>query len=321
MKDQDLQELMDVGGGATGTTKTPAPVAKTATLPNSKKQGDMSPVKQGSSEVGYDEVQDTNSENNTAPTGDMSAKNKASIAMKEEMGALFADADLSEEFVEKAATIFEAAVYAKVESLREEMEEQYNGMLEEQVVEVIEELTTKVDDYMNYVVSEWMTDNEVAIESSLRSEISEEFIDGLKTLFTEHYINIPEEKVEVVEELASKVEELEERLNETLEQNIALNRIINENAKEAIFYDVSEGLATTQVDKFKTLAESVEFADIDSFKQKLELIKENYFSGRTVKQSMLNEESSIGEDLEPADKIATGQVANYVHAISRTVKK
>lgn len=317
---QDLQEFMDVGGGATGTTKVPAPAAKTAMLPNSKKQGDMSAPMQGSSKVGEDDVQDTNSENNTAPTGDMSAKNKASVSMKEDMDALFTGEELSEEFREKATTIFEAAVSARVESLREELEAQYEQQLEEQVVQVVEDITTKVDDYMNYVVKEWMEENEVAIESTLRSEITEEFIEGLKNLFTEHYIDIPEEKVDVVEELSVRVEELESRLNETLEQNIELNKTISEHTKEAIFYEVAEGLAATQADKFKSLAEGVEYNDADTYKRKLEIVKENYFANKVTKSSMLEEEVSIGETLEPT-KRASGPVASYVSAISRTVKK
>lgn len=312
---QDLQELMDVGGGQTGVSKSPEPTTKTATLPNSKKQGDLAPQKLEG------EVQDTNSENNTNPTADMSAKNKASVAMKEEIDGLFDGQDLSEEFKEKAVTIFEAAVHAKVEAIREEIESEYEAQLEEQIVSVVEDITTKVDDYMNYVVKEWMEENEVAIESSLRSEITEEFIDGLKTLFTEHYISIPEEKVDVVEELSARVEELESKLNESIEQNIELSKSIDEHTKHAIFDEVAEGLVATQADKFKTLAEGVEFNDAASYKRKLEIVKENYFSGKVVKSNMIEEEVENAEEPAPTAPKLSGPVSHYVSAITRTIKK
>ena len=322
---QDLQELMDVGGGQTGTTKVPEPVAKKATLPNSKDQGDKSAIK-GATSAGYDSVEDTDSENNTKPTGDMSAKNKASISMKsssasssmkEEVDELFGEAELTEEFKEKAATIFEAAVNARAL----EIKEQYEQMLEEQVLEVIEEITTKVDDYMNYVVQEWMAENEVAIESTLRNEISEEFIEGLKNLFAEHYIDIPEDKVDVVEELSSKVEELESKLNETLESNIELNKVLTDFVKDKVFTDVSEGLADTQVDKLKALVEGVDFDDVESYTRKLEIVKDNYFSTKKSVPSMLEEEVNSAEEPAVAPVKLSGPVSSYVHAISRTVKK
>lgn len=312
---EKLDEFMDVGGGQTGTTKVPSPEAKTATLPNSKKQGDLSPQKVEG------EVQDTNSENNTHPTGDMSAKNKSSVSMKEDMEALFGSEDLTEEFKEKATTIFEAAVYAKVEAIKEELEADYNAKLEEQVTQVVEDINTKVDDYMNYVVTEWMENNEVAITSTLRAEISEEFIDGLKNLFNEHYIEVPEDKVDVLEELSAQVEELEAKLNETIEENINLAKSMNEFVKEAIFVEVSEGLAATQVDKFKTLAEGVEFNDESTFRRKLEIVKENYFSEKVAKSNIIEEEVQNADEPAPTAPKLPGTVANYVRAISRTVKK
>lgn len=313
---EKLDEFMDVGGGQTGTTKVPSPEAKTATLPNSKKQGDLSPQKLEG------EVQDTDSQNNTKPTGDMSAKNKSSVSMKEDMEALFGSEDLTEEFKEKASTIFEAAVHAKIEEIKETLEEEYNSKLEEQVSQVVEDLNAKVDDYMNYVVAEWMENNEVAITSTLRAEIAEEFIGGLKTLFTEHYIDVPEDKVDVLEELSAQVEELEAKLNDTIEENINLAKSMSEFVKEAIFTEVSEGLAATQVDKFKTLAEGVEFNDEDTFRRKLEIVKENYFSEKKVaKSNILEEEIQNADEPAPTAPKLSGVVANYVSAISRTVKK
>jgi len=321
MTEQQLQELKDVGGGATGASKVAEPAPKKATLPNSKDQGEKTAMKSATA-VGHDEIQDTDPENNTKATADTSAQNKASVSMKEDMDALFSGEDaLSEDFKLKAATIYEAAVNAQVETRVAELEEQFALQLEEQVETIVEELSSKIDDYMNYVVNEWMTENEVAIESSLRSEITEEFIDGLRNLFNEHYIDIPEDKVEVVEELAARVEELENRLNESLEENIELSKTISEQAKLAILDEVSEGLVPTQADKFMSLAEGVEFSDAATYKKKLELVKENYFGVKSVKPTMLEEEVSIGDTPEAETKKVTGPVASYVHAISRTVKK
>ena len=320
---QEINEFMDVGGGATGASKVPEPVAKTATLPNSKKQGDTSPQKVEG------EVEDTDSENNTKPTGDMSAKNRASIqthggsgAMKEDMENLFQGEDLSEEFKEKATTIFEAAVGAKVSEITEQLQAEFDAKLEEQVVSVVGELSETLDDYLNYIVNGWLEENEVAIETSLRSEITEEFIEGLKNLFVEHYIDIPEDKVDVVEELSVKVEELEGKLNEAMNDNIELNKALQENAKNQIFAEVSEGLADTQADKFATLAENVQFEDVDSYRRKLEIVKENYFSAKKVRSNIIQEEVDNASDEAQAQPVKmTGPVANYVQAISRSIKK
>jgi hypothetical protein len=316
MTTKQLDELMDVGGGQTGTSKVPQPVAKTATLPNSKRQGDLSPQKLDG------EVQDTDSENNTNSTGDMSASNKSSVSMKEDMEALFGGEELTEEFKSKVTTIFEAAVHAKVEEIRAQLEEEYQASLEKTLSESIEEITGRIDDYMNYAVNEWMEENEVAIESSLRSDITEEFIDGLKQLFVEHYIEIPEDKLDVLGELAERVEELEEKLNEAVETNIGLNKSLAEEIKNRIFNEVSEGLVVTQSEKFKTLSEGVDFTDEDSYKQKLEIVKENYFADKKVKSVNLVE-SEIENAEEPVQKVfpASGPVANYVQAIARTIKK
>jgi hypothetical protein len=319
---QDLNELMDVGGGATGASKVPEPVAKTATLPNSKKQGDLLPQKLEG------DVEDTDSENNTKPTGDMSAKNRASVethgggSMKEDMEVLFDGEDLSEEFKNKATTIFEAAVGAKIALITEELESEYQNKLEESLSIAIKDISTKLDDYMNYVVQEWMEENRVAIESSLRSEVTEEFIEGLKSLFAEHYIEIPEDKVNVVEELSDRVEELEEKLNEAISDNIELNKHLTESVKSLVFADVAEDLADTQIDKFASLAEGVVFVDADNYKRKLEIVKETYFSSKMVKSNMIQEEvDNAGDESLALPVKLSGPVANYVQAISRTIKK
>jgi len=318
-KEQDLIEKVVSGGGATGQSMTADATGSVAQAPgNSKKQGDSMPKSQNPAGTG---IEETDPESNVKPTGDMSAQNRSSVSMKEEIKGLFLGQDLSEEFKEKATTIFEAAVHAKVEELREQLEQEYEVKLQEQVVSAVEEISTSVDDYMNYVVTEWMSENEVAIHSSLRSEVTEEFINGMKTLFEQHYIDIPEDKVDVVEELSAKVEALEDKLNESLNSNIELNKILIDYTKEDIFAEVSEGLVAIQADKFKTLAEGVEFTNAETYRRKLEIVKENYFSGKIVKSNMIEEEVDNAEDSEVAAPKASGQVSRYVSAISRTIKK
>lgn len=322
---QDLQEKVEVGGGATGASKAAEPTGGTATLPNSKKQGNLSPEK-----IEGEDCEDTSTENNTKPTGDNSASNKASVAMKasaaavakEEVELMFDGEDLSESFKEKATTFFQAAVYARLEEETARLEEEYNTKLEEQVAVIVEDLSTKVDDYLNYVVEQWMDENEVAIESSLRSEITEQFIEGFRELCIENNVELPEEKIDVVGELGAQIDELESKLNEAIDANIELKKALNEQTKELVFAEVAEGMAATQVDKFATLAEGVDFDDAETYKRKLELVKENYFTEKKTGTLISESEEASAEGIqEPAAPALSGPVANYVQAISRTVKK
>ena len=255
---------------------------------------------------------------------DAAAKNAASVAMKgavkEDVAELFAGEQLSEEFKEKTAVLFEAAVNAKVIAEVARIEEEYETKLEEEVAQVTDTLTEQIDHYMSYVAQNWLEENQVAIDNSLRNELAEDFIMGLRNLFAEHYVQFPDEQVDAVEALAEKVEELEARLNEQLEKNIELSAIAEERNKEKIFAEVSEGLALTQVDKFKTLTEGVEFENNpDNYKKKLEIVKEKYFG---IKQapSTLNEEVEEPTATQEV-KYLEPQIANYAKAISRTIKK
>lgn len=321
---RDLKsEEVEVGGGATGSSKVPDPTTKQADVAPGRKKAPGMPAEKLTTD-GVTSVEDTDDENNTAPTGDMSAKNKASVAMKSEhVEAMFDGEELSEQFKEKVSTIFEAAVNFKLNELAEELHAEYETKLteeverlEEQQIVELEELTNKIDQYLNYVVEQWIKENEVAVEASLRSEVTEDFIAGLKNLFSEHYIDIPDDKVNVVEELATRVEELEAKLNESINENIDLKKSINEMASEEIFAEISEGLTVSQSEKLKKLAEGVIFEDIDSFKKKLQIVKENYFpSNDGKKTSHLLEESFDGEEPE----VVTSQaMSKYVRAISRT---
>ena len=268
----------------------------------------------------------------TAPTtkpSDASSKTVDSLKKEEaevegfvveDINAIFADdATISEEFKSKVSTIFEARVQDRVSQITEEQETRYASMLEEAVEEVKEDLTEKVNDYLSYVVEQWIADNEIAIESGLRSELTEDFIAGLRNLFAEHYIDVPAEKVDLVEELASKVEELETSLNEEIERGIDLSKALVESRKVEITHEVTEGLTATQVEKIKSLAESVEFSTAEEYKAKLETIRENYFPSEVKKAS----EAQLHEQVEDGseDKKASGFVDPFVAATMAAISK
>jgi hypothetical protein len=237
---------------------------------------------------------------------------------KEDIDALFADdSTISEEFKTKAATIFEARVFDRVNQIEEEIEAKYADMLSEAVDQIKSDLTTKVDDYLNYVVEQWLADNEIAIESGLRAELTEEFIAGLRNLFAEHYIDVPAEKVDLVDELAGKVEELESKLNEEIERGISYAKALVESRKSEITREVTEGLTTTQAEKVKTLAESVEFSTEEEYKEKLETIRENYFPSGVKKANETQLHETV-EETEEQKVIADPFVAAVSKAISKT---
>lgn len=326
MKEKELYEKVVNKGGQNGDTTIADPVAKNATIPGAGQNKEGLKKVEDVANIGQEE---TDAANNTKPTADAAASNKASVAMKEESSkeeftieVAFEGEDLSEEFKEKAVTIFEAAVSAKVESIKADLEEQSRKQVEEQVAEVTSKLSDQIDNYLNYVVEQWMQENEIAIESSLRTEITEEFIDGLRDLFAENYIEIPEDKLDVLESLASKVEELEAKLNESINSNIQLSGTVKEYAKESIFAKVAEGLTVSQKEKFSSLAEGVDYIDDETYAKKLQIVKENYFKDTSVAAQTISESEVESAEEQTADKPRlSGPVANYVHAISRTVKK
>lgn len=240
------------------------------------------------------------------------------VDMNEHVQALFAGEDLSEEFMEKAVTIFEAAVKSKMQSEIARLEEAYAATLEEEVETIKEELSNNVDDYLNYVVEQWVSDNEVAIEAGLRSELTEDFIAGLRQLFAENYIDIPEDKISVVEELGSKVEELETKLNEEIERNVELTKILSESTKDAIMHSMTEGLTATQAEKLKSLAENVDFVDAESYSTKIQTLRENYFPSSVKPQTELDRiesgtegQTMIAEENNPMSK--------YVRALGKSL--
>lgn len=247
---------------------------------------------------------------------------KEEVDVSSDIDALFADdSTISEEFKQKATTIFEARVYDHIQKIEEETESRYASMLEEAVESVKSDLTEKVNDYLSYVVEQWIAENEIAIESGLRSELTEDFIGGLRNLFAEHYIDVPSEKVDLVEELAGKVEQLETSLNEEIERSIDLSKALVESYKTEIAREVSEGLAATQVEKIKSLAEGVEFSTAEDYKEKLVTIRENYFPTgiKKVEEASLNEQVEDGSESKK-QSIADPFVAAAMQAITKTAK-
>jgi hypothetical protein len=238
--------------------------------------------------------------------------------MKEDVNALFSDdSTISEEFKFKAATIFEARINDRIQQIEEEVEVRYASMFEEAVEEIKNDLTTKVNDYLEYVVEQWLADNEIAIESGLRSEITEEFIAGLRNLFAEHYIDVPEDKVDLVDELAGQVEQLEDKLNEEMQYGIELRKALIESTKNEIVRNVCDGLAATQVEKIKSLAESVEFSTEEEYTEKLETIRENYFPSGIKKADVTH----LQEQYEDADNEKKVIHDPYVAMVSQAISK
>ena len=238
-----------------------------------------------------------------------------SINVKEDVAALVSGEGLSEEFQEKAATIFEAAVKSKIRSEIVRMEEDYRKQLEESIEEQKEELATKADDYLQYVVEEWMKENELAIERGLKGEIAEDFIAGLKQLFEDHYIDVPDEKYDVLEAQSEKITELEDRLNEMLEENIERKKVVESLTRETVIVEVSDDLAETEEEKFKELVEDVEYTDEHSFRNKLNTLKESYFPKTGGEESFIidDEHSEIAQDIDTTDTIKS-----YMSAISKS---
>ena len=252
-------------------------------------------------------------------------KEDLEIDVKDDMDALVGGEDLSEEFKTKAATIFETAVSAKVISevnqRIEELEEQYVQEITEAKEEHKSTMTEKVDGYLNYVVEEWMTENELAVEKGIRSELVEDFMTGLKTLFTEHYIDIPEEKVDLVDDLFGKVEDLEQKLDESINNNVEMKKELAEFKKEDTLREVSKDLADTEKEKLGKLAEGIDFEDEQQYTEKLEVIKENYFPTSTQKTETITEELENTEEEETSSEVSADPVmSRYVSALTRNNK-
>jgi len=222
----------------------------------------------------------------------------AEYDIEEDVNALLGGEELSEEFKEKAKTIFEAAIHSKVAGIKEELEQAYAVALAEEVQEIKESLAERVDSYLEYVADEWFEENALAIEHGLKTEMTESFLQGMRSLFEEHYVTIPEEKYDVLESMVEKLDDMETKLNEQIEKNISLNKRLAESVADGILDQVSEGLAQTQKEKLASLAESVEFESEEAYREKLETLKESYFASKPKSSSAKTETLSEGVDVQ-----------------------
>ena len=242
------------------------------------------------------------------------------IDLSDDVKALVSsDADLSEDFKDKAATIFETAVKTRIKEQTKILEAQYEKKLASETETVKEAMVEKVDSYLNYVVEEWMKENELAVERGIRTEIAEDFITGLKGLFKEHYIDVPEEKYNVLEDLTDQVKELEGKLNEQIEKNVNLSKDVSESNREKLIASVSADLAETEKEKFASMAENVEYDSAEKFQEKLETIKESYFPKTKIEETASGDEvDSVAANI-PADAGTSDAMAAYTAAISKNL--
>lgn len=241
-------------------------------------------------------------------------------AVQEDLAALFDGSDLSEDFKEQATVIFEAAINEKVSNVVAALEEQYDNQLTEEVAAIEEALVEKIDSYLDYVVDQWVEENKLAIESGIKAEVVESFMEGLKGLFTEHYVDAPEEKLDILAQAQAEVEKLKSTLSASINENIELSKKLEAAEADKAFSEVTEGLAATQVEKLRVLAEGLESADISSYKKKLGMIKESYFVGKKIESQA---QQQLNEEVTPVvtDKAVDPIMQKYAAAISRSVQK
>ena len=233
------------------------------------------------------------------------------IDVADDVAALLEGEELSKEFQEKTATIFEAAVKSKIEQVAEQLEEQFQAAFDEEIASHKSELTERIDSYLEFVANEWINENALAVETGIRGELSESFMSGLKTLFEEHYVEIPEEKYDVLEAMTSKLDEMETKLNEQIESNVELTKRLSSSVSDNILDEVSEGLALSQKDKLSELSKGVEFESEEQYREKLTTLKESYFNAKpVVESSEVTSEESIVEEHSPA-------MSQYLSALTK----
>ena len=230
----------------------------------------------------------------------------------DDVNALLGGEELSEEFKAKAKTIFETALKTKVAEVRKLLEQQYEEKLGEEIIEAKEALAERVDSYLEYVADEWFTENQLAVENGLKEELTQSFLGGMKSLFEEHYVSIPEDKYDVLESMVEKLDDMESKLNEQIEKNISLNKRLAESVADGILDEVSEGLASTQKEKLASLAESVEFESENNYREKLETLKQSYFA---QKSSPAVKTETLSEGLDATPESTTGSMAAYLKTL------
>ena len=249
---------------------------------------------------------------------------EAEFNVEEDVAALFSGEELSEEFQDKARTIFETAIKSKVEEVKEQIQVQYQAQLVEEVAAVKTELTERVDSYLEYVAQEWLEENQLAIEHGLKTEMTESFLNGMKSLFEDHYVTIPEEKYDVIESMVDKLDEMESKLNEQIDKNVALNKRLAESTADVIFAEVAEGLAVTQKEKLASLAENVEFDSEETYREKLVTLRNSYFSESATSAQRDAAETVVESTQEQTTTAApeAGSIMEaYLQTLSRVSKK
>ena len=237
--------------------------------------------------------------------------------IEEDVNALLGGEELSEEFKEKAKVVFESALMAKVNEIKETLEVQYQERIAEEVEEIKEALEERVDSYLEYVADEWFTENQLAVEYGLKTEMTESFLEGMKGLFEAHYVSIPEDKYDVLESMVEKLDDMETKLNEQIEKNIHLNQRLAESVADGIFDEISEGLAATQKEKLSSLAESVEFESEEEYREKLEMLKESYFPANKAPKAHTE---TLSEGVDHSTESVSGPMANYLRTLQAVAK-
>jgi hypothetical protein len=243
------------------------------------------------------------------------------IDIDADINALIAGEELSEEFQDKARTIFETAIKSKVATVKEELQSAYEKVLVEEVEAVKKDLTARVDSYLEYVADEWVKENQLSVEEGLKAEMTDSFLDGMKKLFEEHYVTIPEDKYDVLESMVDKLDEMESKLNEQIDKNVNLNRRLAESVADVIFSEVTEGLALSQKDKLAKLAENVEFDSEDTYREKLVKLKESYFPSNTSAPKKDDSDTLISEGVEEPAKQYSTRMDAYLQTLGRVAKK
>ena len=260
------------------------------------------------------------SEEETTTDEVVEEEEKIEYSVEDDINALIEGEELSESFREKAATIFEAAINSKVKGIKEELTASYEEKLIEEVASIKEELKDRVDSYLEYVADEWIAENQLAVESGLKEEMTESFISGMKSLFEEHYVTIPEEKYDVIESMVDKLDEMEGKLNEQIEKNVALNKRLAESVSDVVFAEVTEGLAQTQKDKLAGLVDNVEFESETAYREKLETLKESYFPTQKAQRNAT--ENLTEEAGSPVETIThSPSMEAYLKTLTRVSKK
>ena len=237
------------------------------------------------------------------------------VDIEEDVNALFGGEDLSEEFKEKAKLVFETALNSKVSEVKEALEAKYSETLEERIAEEKAALSDRVDNYLEYVADEWFNENALAVEQGLKTDMTESFLTGMRSLFEEHYVTIPEEKYDVLESMVEKLDDMETKLNEQIEKNVSLNSRLGESVANGILESVSEGLASTQKEKLASLSESVEFESEESYREKLETLRESYFSSKAKSPTVKSDTISEGVDSADAPDVSNSMAA-YMKSLS-----